>query len=68
MDQVIQITLTATGARESGKSTVLNIAKEALEKAGFKVSKIHVYGEDVIREVVTVTTATIKTERKWLKY
>lgn len=62
----ITVSITVQGDRRSGKSTVLEIAKKALITAGFKVSEIQVYGDEVIREYITVTTANVTTRTEWL--
>lgn len=66
MDESIVVRLTATGKRSSGKSTVLILASEALRKAGFEVSNIVSYGEEVITESIVVTTVMTTTGTKWL--
>jgi hypothetical protein len=65
MSEII-VTITATGDRASGKSTVLMVAKEALEKAGFAVSNIKTYGEEVLKEYILVKTADVITRTEWL--
>jgi nucleoside-triphosphatase THEP1 len=66
MQTKIQISITATGDRGSGKTTVLKIAKDALIAAGFEVSNIGTFGEGVIKEHIVVTTAITTTQTKWL--
>jgi len=60
------VKLTAEGNQGSGKSTVLETAREALRKAGYGVTEIKRYGDEVVREVMEVTTAIEKTEVIWL--
>ena len=63
----MQITITAEGDRCSGKSTVLKVAKDALIAAGFEVSVIGEYGEEVRKEYMIVTTAKVTVTTEWLK-
>jgi nucleoside-triphosphatase THEP1 len=61
------VTLTAEGDRGSGKSTVLQVASDALREAGYLVGPIITWGDEVIAEEMIVTTALETKEIKWLK-
>jgi nucleoside-triphosphatase THEP1 len=60
------VKLIAEGNPGSGKTTVLEIAREALRKAGYGVTEIKRFGDEWVIEVMEVTTAIEKTEVIWL--
>ena len=62
----MEVSITANGKRGSGKSTLLRIASNAFRAAGYEVSAIQSFGEEVIRETIIVTTAREEIKTVWL--
>lgn len=61
-DSTIIVSITASGDRRSGKSTLMAIIKKAIAAAGYPVSDVKVFGDEATVEKIFVTTQTTRTE------